>query len=219
MYVQNVYDQISIILLWVDILIASKTEAHLMQTKTRLNSRFKMTDLGQLSWFLGTQFECENNTIKTNQSRYIWKILSKFGMADCKPRSTPCEMDIMKMRAEAGLIESKPYREIFGILIYVMVAARPDICYTVTRLSQDLAKPNSFHLTREKHVLGYLKGTTNQSRIFKKLQKPMKLEGFCVLYWGNLDDRKSVSGFCFRLVENNAMISWKSKKQNCQHAK
>ena len=62
--VQNVHNQISIILLWFDdILIASKTEAHL---KTRLNSRFKMTDLGKLSWFLGIQFECENNTIKMN---------------------------------------------------------------------------------------------------------------------------------------------------------
>ena len=67
MYIQNVSDQISIILLRVDnILIASKTEAHLMQIKTRLNSRFKMTDLGQLSWFLGIQLECENNIIKMN---------------------------------------------------------------------------------------------------------------------------------------------------------
>ena len=86
MYFQNVCNQISIILLWVDnILIVLKTEAHLMQIKTRLNSTFKMTDLGQLSWFLGIQFECENNTIKINQSRYIEKKLSKFGMADYKP--------------------------------------------------------------------------------------------------------------------------------------
>ena len=42
-----------------------------MQIKTRLNSRFKMTDLWKLSWFLGIQFECENDTIKMNQSRYI----------------------------------------------------------------------------------------------------------------------------------------------------
>ena len=55
-----------------------------------------MTDVGKLSWFLGIQFECENNTIKMNQSRYIEKILSKFGMADCKLCSTPCEMDIIK---------------------------------------------------------------------------------------------------------------------------
>ena len=88
MYIQIVCDQISIILLWGDdILIAPKTEAHPMQIKTRLNSRFKMTDLGQLSWFLGIQFECENNTIKMNQFRYI-KMLSKFSIVDCKPRST-----------------------------------------------------------------------------------------------------------------------------------
>ena len=53
-YVQNVHNQISIILLWVDdILIVSKTEADLMKIKTKLNTRFKMTDLGKLSWFLG----------------------------------------------------------------------------------------------------------------------------------------------------------------------
>ena len=38
MYIQNVYDQISIILLWGDdILIALKTGPHLIQIKTRLN--------------------------------------------------------------------------------------------------------------------------------------------------------------------------------------
>ena len=69
-----------------------------------------------------------------NQSRYIEKI-SKFGMADCKLRSTPCEIDIKKTSDEIDLIDSKPYREIIGSLIYIMVATRRDICCTVTRLS------------------------------------------------------------------------------------
>ena len=76
MYVQNVHNQITIILLWVDdILIASKTEAHLTQIKTRLNSRFKMTDLRKLSWLLGIQFESKNNTIRVNQSRRYYQSL------------------------------------------------------------------------------------------------------------------------------------------------
>ena len=176
MYIQNVHDQISIILLWFDdILTASKTEAHLMQIKTRLNSRFQMTDLGKLSWFLEIQFECKNNTIKMNQSRYIEKILSKFGMTDCKLCSTPCEMDITKTSDEVDLTESKAYREIIGSLIYIMVATRPDICYIVTKLSQDQAKSNYFHLTKAKHVLSYLKDTINQSLILKKSLKPLKL--------------------------------------------
>ena len=70
-----------------------------------------------------------------------------------------------------------------------MVATRSGICYTVTRLSQNLAKPNSFHLVKAKHVLHYLKGTISQSLIFKK---PLKLEGFCDADWANLNDRKSV---------------------------
>ena len=98
-----------------------------MQIKTRLNSRFKMTDLGKLSWFLGIQFEYENNTIKINQSRYTEKILSKFGMADCKPCSILCEMDIKKTSDKVNLIDSKPYSEIIGSLIYIMVTTRPDI--------------------------------------------------------------------------------------------
>ena len=93
-----------------------------------------------------------------NQSRYIKKILSKFGMADCKPRSTPCEMDTKKTSDNVNLIDSKPYSEIIGSLIYIMVATRPGICYTVMRLSQDLAKSNSFHLTKAKGILHYLKG-------------------------------------------------------------
>ena len=191
MQVQNIHNQISIILLWVDnILIASKPEAHLILIKTRLNSRFKMTDLGKLSWFLGIQFEYENNTIKLNQSRYIEKILSKFGMANCKLHSTPCEMDVRKISDKVDSIESKPYCEIIGSLIYIMVATKPDICYTVTRLSQDQAKPNSFHLTKAKYILHYLKGTINQSLIFRELQKPLKLEGFCDADWANLSDKK-----------------------------
>ena len=95
-----------------------------------------------------------------------------------------------------------------------MVATRPDVFYTVTRLSQDQTKPNYFHLSKAKYVLHYLKGTITLSLILKKSQKPLKLEGFCDSDWGNLDDRKSRSWFCFRLAENNPMISWKSKKQN-----
>ena len=62
-------------------------------------------------------------------------------MADCKPHSTPWQKDITKTSDEVDSIESKPYCEIIGsliyiyIYIYIMVATRPNICYSVTRLS------------------------------------------------------------------------------------
>ena len=61
-------------------------------------------------------------------------------------------MALMKTSDKVDLVETKPYCEIISSLKYVMVATRPDICYTVTRLSQDLAKPNSSHLMKAKHV-------------------------------------------------------------------
>ena len=54
-----------------------------------------------------------------NQSTYIEKILLKFDIADCKPHSTPCKMGITKISDVVDLIESKPYREIIGSLIYI----------------------------------------------------------------------------------------------------
>ena len=99
-----------------------------MQIKATLDSRIKMTDLEKLPFFRGIHSE-----------------LSKFGKADCKPHSIPSEMDIKKTSDEVYLIDSKSYREIIGNLIYIMVATRLDICYAVSRLFQDRAKPNYFH--------------------------------------------------------------------------
>ena len=82
-------------------------------------------------------------------------------------------MDITKTSDQVDLIENKPYHEIIGSLIYMIVATRPGIYYS-SKLSQDLAKPNSFSLTKPKHVLCYSKDTINQSLIFKKSQKPLK---------------------------------------------
>ena len=131
-----------------------------------------MTDLGQLSWFLGIKFECKHDRIKMNQSKYIERILSKFNMENCKTRQTPCEMNFNKISDDkVELIDDKLYREIVGSLIYVMIATRPDICYTVTKLSQDLAKPTTVHWKRAKQVLRYLKGTKDQSLVFRKSLK------------------------------------------------
>ena len=73
---------------------------------------------------------------------------------------------------------------------------------------------NAINYSQLSQLIALRNLTNPTSLIFKKSQKPWKLEGFCDLDWRNLDDRKSVSRFCFRLAENNPMISWKSKKQN-----
>ena len=173
-----------------------------------------MRDLGELSWFLGIQFECEGNVIKMNQSRYIEKLLSKFNMDNCKPRATPCELGINKIcEEESEPTDNRLFREIIGSLIYVMTCTRPDICFIVSKLSQYLAKPTISHLTMAKHVLKYLKGTINHSLTFRKSENPLNLIGYCDADWANSYDRRSISGYSFSLCPQGPLLSWKTKKQ------
>jgi hypothetical protein len=53
-----------------------------------MKSKFRMKDLGEISYFLGISFKQGNGVIKMNQKIYIQKILDRFGMSDCKPRTT-----------------------------------------------------------------------------------------------------------------------------------
>ena len=43
----------------------------LKKAKESLMMRFKMKDLGVLSWFLGIKFKCENDCIEMSQSKFV----------------------------------------------------------------------------------------------------------------------------------------------------
>ena len=84
-YVKTAKSTITILISWVDdILVASNSTDSLTEVKGNLGDRFQMKDLGVLSWFLGKEFICKENTIKMRQTKYKHKILSRFKMQNCK---------------------------------------------------------------------------------------------------------------------------------------
>ena len=174
-----------------------------------------MKGLGELSWFLGTEFKCHEQHIEMNQTQYIEKIVSKFDMIDCKPKPTPCILGIGKMNEHSPELDDPHiYRAIVGNLIYVMTGTRPDLCYVATKLSQNMSKPTQANLNMAKHVLGYLEGTIHQGLVFNKSELPLKLSGFCDADWGSsTEDRRSMTGYSFQLSEAGPLVSWKSRKQ------
>ena len=216
-YTKQTHDCYVILLVWVDdIIIAANSEDVLQNEKQTLSKRFKMKDLGQLSLFLNIQFDFEGDCVTMHQSKYIEQMFDKFRMNDCKPKAAPCEMNVNKLRSSDSkpLEDSCLYRQIVGSLTYLMTCTRLDICYSVSMLSQFLEHPTKAHLEWAKHVLRYLKGTKSQSLNFRK-STGVKLQGFSDSDWGNLEDRKSVSGYCFIMNTNSDMVCWKSRKQTC----
>ena len=206
----------TIVLIWVDdLIIASDSTSSLNEVKEDLSSKFKMKDLGKLAWFLGINFSFSGNTITMDQTKYIEKILNRFQMEGCKPRPTPSELGVNKLTAESSeeLADKKLYQEIVGSLIYVMTSTRPDLSFIVTKLSQYMSNPTNTHLSMAKHVLRYLKGTIENKLTFKKSKDGLKLFGYCDADWGSSADRKSITGYVFKLSESGPAISWKSRKQ------
>jgi hypothetical protein len=68
-------------------------------------------------------------------------MLFKFGMADCKPISTPLDRTV-KHRLDSGKVcNPKQFRRIVGNLIYLTIT-RPDLSYPFGVISQYMARPN-----------------------------------------------------------------------------
>ena len=127
----------SVILIWVDdIIIATGSKKFMNKIKDHLKGKFKMKDMGKINCFLGIQFVQSKSKIEMNQSRYLQSILQKYGMFDCKPRSTPCEVSTSASHSvsDSSLSDNpRVYREIVGSLIYTMTCTRPDLSWVVSK--------------------------------------------------------------------------------------
>ena len=179
-----------------------------------LQSKFECTDLGTAHFILGIQININEHHLSLSQQSYILKILDRFSMTDCRPVNTPLDPGARLHKGEPKEQIDDPtiFQSIIGSLMYACVATRPDLAHAVTLLSQFSSCPNNSHLVAAKRVLRYLKGTTNW-KLFYPRQNDLILHGFTDSSYGNfIDDRKSCSGYIFRLGE--ASISWRSKKQS-----
>ena len=199
------------ILIWVDdIVIACRDVEMMNDTKQLLSQRFKMTDMGQLSWFLGIEFVINKDCIMMKQTSYMRTILKKFNMENCKPVSTPFEE--MSNDSNSKSISTTLYKCAVGSLIYCMICTRPDLSWVVTKLSQ-YNQPTENQWKAVKRVLRYLQSTTDLGLTFRKSEK-LVLTGYCDASWAPDDDnRRSVTGYCFTLNDTGCAVSWKSKRQ------
>ena len=209
-------DCIVYVLVWVDDIIVSASNMQLMsETKSLLHKRFKMVDMGQLSWFLGIDFKFENDCVSLSQAAYLKNVLAKFKMQDCRPTKTPCDKFILNENSKD--YSSTEYRSAVGSLIYAMVCTRPDISWIITKLSQYLHKPTEDHWVAVKRLLRYIKHSINYCLCFRKVTDGLSLIGYCDSDWASSVDaegsRRSVTGYCFHLSKSSAALSWKSRKQ------
>jgi hypothetical protein len=151
-----------------------------------------------------------------SQRSYIEEVLRRFNIEDCKPVATPSDANskLFKLSDEEfGNVqmemEGKPYKAAVGSLMYAMMGTRPDLAFTVSTVSQFMAKAGPSHWMAVKRILRYLKGSL-ELKLYLGVNDISSV-GFCDAdRAGDTNDRRSTTGYVF-LVGRGA-ISWKCKK-------
>ncbi|RVW82656.1 Retrovirus-related Pol polyprotein from transposon RE1 [Vitis vinifera] len=212
LYIKKIEEDILIVSLYVDDLLVTGSNAGFVNKfKAEMEQVFEMTDLGEMSYFLGMEVHQKQNEIFIYQQKYAKEILKKFKMEECKPTSTPmnqkekfCKEDGAK-KVDEGL-----YRSMIGCLMY-LTATRPDIMHVVSLLSRYMHCASEIHFQAAKRVIRYVKGTVDYGIKFSQVQS-FNFHGFSDSDWaGCVDDMRSTLGYCFSF--GSGVFSWSSRKQ------
>ena len=118
---------------------------HVDFVKHHLQQQFQMTDLGQLSYFLGLEVTSTAHGFQLSQQRYTTDLLARAALSDSRTVDTPMEL-YLQLRPDDGVSLSDPtrYRHLVGSLVYLTIT-RPDIAYVIHVLDRKSTRLNSSH--------------------------------------------------------------------------
>lgn len=173
-----------------------------------------MTDLKEVKFFLGINVERSDKEISLDQSAYLQSVLKKYNMNECKSISTPLTVKLNYIDLNSEIHYDAPCRNLIGCLMYAMLCTRPDLCISLNLLSRFQNKNNKELWQNLKRILRYIKGSVKVRLVYKRNDYKDLLTGYVDSDWaGNELDRKSTTGYIFKLFDNNT-ICWNSKRQN-----
>ena len=145
-YVKDTKDGYIILCLYVDdMLIVGSNDKIIKSTKDMLKSRFDMKDMGFVDVILGVKILRTSDGLILSQSHYVDKILEKFNKDDSGVARTLIDTSLHFSKNKGDNVSQVEYSRIIGSLMYLMSCTRPDIAYTVSKLSRYTSNPGNDH--------------------------------------------------------------------------
>ncbi|GJW24299.1 retrovirus-related pol polyprotein from transposon TNT 1-94 [Tanacetum coccineum] len=123
---------ILLVQIYVDDIIFASTDHNACHIFSKeMNSKFQMSMMGQMSFFLGLQVSQSPRGIFINQAKYALETLKKYGMDLSDPVDTPM-VDRLKLDEDLmGIpVDQTRFRGMVGSLMY-LTASRPDLVFAV----------------------------------------------------------------------------------------
>ncbi|KAI3719408.1 hypothetical protein L6452_20305 [Arctium lappa] len=198
--------------IYVDDIICGSTKDQMCRDFEELmHKSFKMSSMGELTFFLGLQVKQQKDGIFISQSKYVQDILDKYGLSDSKPASTSMETHKqITADLEGEDVDVHLYRSMIGSLMY-LTASRSDIMFPVCVCARFHVKLKQSHLQAVKRIFRYLRGQPRLG-LWYPYESTFDLIAYLDSDLGGANmDRKSTSGGCQLLGAR--LVSWQCKKQ------
>nr|GFA00431.1 copia protein [Tanacetum cinerariifolium] len=207
-------DDLLVVQVYVDDIIFGSTDPRYATLFSDLmKSRFEMSMMGEMTFFLGLQVNQSPSGILINQYKYVHEILKKYGLNTCDIVGTPMDIkDKLDLDQIGTPVDATKYCSMIGAFMY-LTSSRPDIVHATCVCVRYQAHPTEKHLKEVKRIFRYLRGTVNMGLWYTK-DYGFELTGFS-------DDDYAGCKDIFKTTSNGAqflgkkLVSWSSKKQDC----
>lgn len=202
-----------------DQLIASDSQKELDAFKKRLHERFPCTDNGPVNYFLGFNVirDRPNRKLYISQEHYVESLLERFGMSSCNfkgPRTPLPSTFKPSVASDEEFEEAKhlDFPQIAGSVLYLSTTTRPDIAHAAGVLARYISKWGMKHYEAAKHLLRYLRGTSDLCLCYDGEAGKRLLMGYADADWGGCaDTRRSTTGYLYKTW--GSITSWRSRRQ------
>ncbi|GJV16040.1 retrovirus-related pol polyprotein from transposon TNT 1-94 [Tanacetum coccineum] len=129
-----------------DIIFTSTNIAMCNEFANQMTTKFKMSMMGQMSFFLGLQISQSPRVIFINQSKYASEIVKKYDLFTTDSVDIPMvEKSKLDEDLQGKQVDVTLYCGIIGSLMY-LTSSRPDLIYVVCLCARYQAKPTEKHL-------------------------------------------------------------------------
>ncbi|GKE66036.1 retrovirus-related pol polyprotein from transposon TNT 1-94, partial [Tanacetum coccineum] len=169
LFIRNEGKELLLVQVYVDDIIFTASIPKLCDLFAKITcSKFKMSMMGKISFFLGLQIFQNPRGIFINQSKYALESLNKYGFDSCDPVDTPMvKKSKLDEDKEGKVVDPSHYRGMIGTLLY-LTASRPDLQFAICMCAWYQARLTKKHLYAVKRIFRYLKGTVNRGLWYSK---------------------------------------------------
>ncbi|POM80566.1 Integrase catalytic core protein [Phytophthora palmivora] len=208
-YVQNVGVEWVIMVIYVDDLtIMSKSMRLINKIKAELSMRFKMKDLGNISYILKMEIirNRVDKTMSISQHRYISELLKKYNIENSSVVATP-QVTGLELEPETKMTAEQIAAQKFDYRGYTTRH-----CKCSKGIEKYLSCYNRSHWEAARRVLKYLKGTSTYGLLLDGKSREVMYEVYTDASFAcQSKERKSITGYVIRMA--GCSISWCSSKQ------